>query len=365
MGRNTIEKKSFAVAILLIINVLLTNVVTGFEKTSIVLLPITLIEVALFVSLIPLDDFIKKFIDCMVLIGIVSLIGNVILVVMPNLLSYFPQVINSQGRSSTFLIFGMISDFSMTGAHRNQGIFWEPGAYQVFLCLGYLFELYSKRNGESRKWVCVLFLISLFSTMSTTGIIVAIALIVLTLGRRRGKASIIKMGLIIIITFYVAIKVLPLLGGFWEYTLVTKIDQVLNYQMGVSNEASSRMDSLFYVLQEFLKSPIFGIGKCGYIDLAEKIGHSMFTCTPMNWFAMYGIFWGIFIYRNLWKLFQKITGSYFETSIFLLILCISVFSEEFSTNPFFLILVFYGLSRQKISQNLTGEKNINYENSRN
>lgn len=362
LGRKTFSKNILVTTFLLIVNVFVTNLITGFDLESFLLMSVTLVESAIFVCLIPFEDFVDKFVNCMIAIAVVSLIGNIVLMVLPGMLSFFPQVVNSRQRSSTFLIFGMISDFSMTGAYRNQGIFWEPGAYQVFLCIAYLFVLYSNRERKSKRWICGLFLISMISTVSTTGIIVAVALVILTIGRNKGKASIIKMGVGVVIILFMIMKILPHLEGFWKYTLVTKINQLLNYQAGVSNESSSRMDSVFYVLQAFFESPIFGIGSGGYSLLAEKVGHSMFTCTPVNWIARYGILWGAFIYKNLVKLLKKVTGNYFEAGLVLVILCISVFSEEFSTNIFFLILVFYGMKNGIRVGNIEW---INYENCRN
>lgn len=346
LGRQSISINVLMVSLLLMFNVLVTDLLTGFDWVSFVLMAVTLIEVAIFVCLIPFEDFADKFVKCMTVIAVVSLIGNILLMVAPRILSFFPQIVNSQQRSSTFLIFGMISDFRMTGAYRNQGIFWEPGAYQTFLGFAYLLELYSNHERKKKRWICMLFIISMISTVSTTGIIVVGALVILTIGRNKGKASIIKMGVGFIIVFFVIMWLLPHLEGFWKYTFVTKINQVLNYQMGVSNEASSRMDSVFYVLRAFVESPIFGIGSGGYSLLAEKVGHTMFTCTPVNWIARYGILWGAFVYVNLAKLFKRITGNYFEAGVALVILCISTFSEEFSKNIFFLILIFYGMENR-------------------
>lgn len=339
----TLSRNNLIITLLLIVNVLITGLLTGFDIASFLLTSVTLVEVAIFVSIVPLEEFVDKFIKCMIVIAVVSLVGNIVFMVSPGILSFFPQVVNSSQRSGIFLIFGIISDFRMTGAYRNQGIFWEPGAYQVFLCIAYLFELYSNRENKSKRWVCILFLISMISTVSTTGIIVAAALLILTIGKNKGRTSVIKLGLGLVIVSFIIMKILPHLEGFWKYTLVTKINQLLNYQVGVSNESSSRLDSVFYVLQAFLKSPIVGIGSGGYSALAEKAGHSMFTCTPVNWIASYGILWGAFIYGNLVKLLKVVMGNYFEAGIALVILCISVFSEEFSTNMFFLILVFYGM----------------------
>lgn len=347
LGRNTISKSVLQVFALLFLNVVITQCLTGLNWRSLLMMGITLFEASIFVNVISFKEFRKQFINCMSLIAVVALIGNLVLIFAPSLLSVFPQIVNSHGRSSTFLLFAMISDFRASGAYRNQGIFWEPGAYQVFLCIAYIFELYNKSKHKLHKWILLLYWVSMITTMSTTGFIVAMALLVLTLGKLNSNLSIVKIGIVSILLFFMIMNILPYLNGYWEYMLTEKINQVLNYRMGVGNESSSRIDSVAYVVPAFFRSPIWGIGTQGFINLGEQVGHTMFTCTPVNWIATYGIFWGVFVYRSLWKMLRRFIKTRFEVLVALIIICISVFSEEVSTNIFFVILMFYGITQNR------------------
>lgn len=258
---------------------------SGYNITLLILPVLSLLIACLFYNSVDRNIFKESYISCMTIIAIVSVVSIVIYIIIPSLIEVLPVLRNSKGRIGYFGIFTVVSDFLMTGSHRNQGIFWEPGAFQAFLSLAYIFEL---SNVKQRKWVLISILIAMFSTLSTTGIIVAVLLITFTLSRQRGKTSVIKALCAVIILIAAVYYVVPRLTGFLEYTLVRKIELILNYQAGTSNAASSRMDSILYPLKELFTVAPWGIGRAGYIEIGQKVGHTMFTCTPVNWIVRYG-----------------------------------------------------------------------------
>lgn len=348
LGRNKLSKRKVYFFLILSANVLFTQLITGFNPIIAILTVLILFEACLLSSIIEFETFRDKYVQCLIIISIVSLLANIILLYLPNILNIFPVLTNSKGNQSVFLLFASVSDFRRTGVQRNQGIFWEPGAFQIFLCLAYFFELYRGNSNPPRKWVLLLFIITMFSTISTTGIITAVLLLTFTLVKTKKNSTVIKVGGIAIILLIIVTQILPNLEGFWQFTLVTKINQVLDYQVGVANAASSRMDALVYPFWALLSSPFWGIGTEGFKQLANIVGHSMFTCTPINWFAMYGAFYGIFIYVGLFKGIKSMTQDTLRAAVVLVIICVSLFSENLSTNIIIMIMVFYGISAGKI-----------------
>lgn len=350
-------KKNIYICGVLICNILITHLLTGIQLKSLLLISLILIEGLLISSCVKFESFRDEYIKCMVLISIVSLVGMFLLVKLPGVLNKFPVLTNSSGRSGRFLLFATICDFSGSGSHRNQGIFWEPGAFQVFLCLAYIFQLY-KKDDKNRKWILLLFFLSIISTMSTTGIIVAAMLSLIAISmKKNNKKSIIVFGFLgIILVWLIVTEILPKLDGFLKYTLVTKIEQVLSYIPGIQNEAGSRMDSVYYVGKEFFSSPFWGIGQQGYEKIASSIGHSMFTCTPINWVATYGIFYGITYFRGLKKMISGMTHNGFQTFIVFFTICVSISSEALTSNLLFAILVFYGLKKTYVKRNIYNYK---------
>jgi hypothetical protein len=344
--------QQICVLLLFIIILLSTNFVMGCNLVLMFLLVAKLVQSFLFSEYVPYDDFVDSYILVMELIAVVSLFGYLLLSLDSSLLSIFPSLSNSRGNRAFFMLFGSVSDFRLIGISRNQGIFWEPGAYQFFLCIAYLFEFY--RRGIRRKLILVLFLISMVTTVSTTGIIVAVSLLILTISRTKGNISAFKAFLGILLVVAVSHEVLPQLSGFWKFTLVTKTDQVLNYQTGEKNESASRMESVIYPLKAFSQSPLLGIGTEGYDKLSNIVGHSMFTCTPVNWFAYYGLIWGLLICVGIFRFLNVLIRNKFESFFVFLIICVSSFSEELSSNYMFLIMSFYGI--QHNPRMINGEK---------
>ena len=339
------------VFLFMLFNILITEIITSlmYSEYAPSLLMIGLSAVNLILAFIfsqetYYSDFKENFINCMVAIAGVSLIAFVLYQMEPSIIERFPILVNSNGRVGHFMIFATLSDFSMAGAQRNQGIFWEPGAFQVFLNLAYIFELSSK-NRKPRKWVIVLFLLSVITSYSTTGIIVAVALLAFTLSRHKETTSIIKAMIAVCIVGMALYYIIPKLTGFWQYTLVKKIKMLFDYQVGVSNDSSSRIDSIFYPLVGFLKSPLLGMGSAGIARLANEVGHSMFTCSPINWFAYYGTAYGTLVVIGIWKFFRNIFSNRFEAAVILLIFLVSVSSEALQGNIIVMTICFLGYTR--------------------
>lgn len=305
---------------------------------------LNLVFAFLFAQVIQESKFRDSFINCVVVISCVSLIAFVLYQVLPQMIEIFPELISSKGRSGYFLIFAIPSDFSLAGSHRNQGIFWEPGAFQVFVNLAYIFELSNERR-KPRIWVLALCLMTVLTTYSTTGIITGILLLLFTLCRGKGALGVMRAAMAVTAIGVAIYYILPRLTGFLQYTLVSKLEMILSYQLGAQNAASSRIESILYPVLEFLKSPVWGIGGAGFAELAERVGHSMFTCTPVNWFANYGIFYGSVVLVGLWRFFRKGLSSALETVMITGIFLFSISSEALQSDIIVMAMCFYGFMK--------------------
>ncbi len=340
--------RTMKIFLLMATNIVVTEYVTSFlyqgETFPLKLLAMTLISLALALWLanrMDTETFKKGLVSCMIVISGVSIASYLVYQIVPSVFNLFPALVNTSGRVGRFAVFTIVSDFSMTGAQRNQGIFWEPGAFQMFLVLAYIFELSSKKQ-KTRNWVLALFLAAVITTRSTTGIIVGAFLFIYTISRYRGKMNALKVMAAMLCATVAVFFVLPRLTGFWEYTLVRKLSMVMQYRPGISDQASSRMDSVVYPLWEFLKSPVLGIGTSGYESISEQVGHSMFTCTPVNWLAEYGIFYGVALFYGLWKFFRNCICARFDAIILFFIFLLSISTEAFEMNIILLAMCFWG-----------------------
>ncbi|WP_205450076.1 O-antigen ligase family protein [Clostridium botulinum] len=64
-----------------------------------------------------------------------------------------------------------------TSFHRNSGMFWEPGAYQIFLNLALIFMLDMGLYGKRDKIKIIILIITILTTKSTTGYIVLLIIL--------------------------------------------------------------------------------------------------------------------------------------------------------------------------------------------
>ncbi len=311
-----------------------------------VILTLAKVALAFFVAyFINLESFKRNYIICLLILSVFSLGTFVISLVDNNAFAWAPTLINSSGIEGKFLLFSIYEDFTLSGFQRNQSIFWEPGAFQVFLTIAYIFEI--TNEAPPRKYVLFIFLLSLVSTVSTTGIIVAAALLIYTLGGNNNNTKIIKILLascFLMIGFYLLIPFLP---DHWHYTLIDKIRMLFNYRTNANDSAITRVYSIIYPFSEFVKHPFIGLGEAGVSRIVRITRKTdVFTSTPVNWITRYGILYALLIYSGYIKFFVKISKSKLYGVALFLIMAISAFSETVDRNIVLLALFFYGFKSQ-------------------
>lgn len=338
----TIEKRVMKVVTLIIIIILINYILHGFPEINVIVLNIIdIISSLLVVSCIKETDFKRIFCKIVFLICIFSILGYLLLEIDSNIIIILPKILNSQGRVSYFAFFTMISDFRFTGANRIQGIFWEPGAFQMFIVTSFLLEHFNDFNFKFSFIRKMIYSLALLLTFSTTGIICLCLLWVLILGDSNNKLKWIRILLLGCAAFLFYISISDKLTGFWKYTLVDKVQQILNYKIGVRNQSSSRMDSIILPLK-FFYDPIFGIGENGYKKLSTLVGHTMFTCTPINYIVRYGLIFGIISFVGFYKFIKNRINNKIDLVLTMIVCLISVSTENFMLNPFITVIILYG-----------------------
>lgn len=182
---------------------------------------------------------------------------------------------------------------------RNAGFAWEPGAFASIIIIGIFCNILRKGFTLKDNRYLLLFLITLFTTQSTTGIGILLACSVFWafVNNRKGWA----IALIIFAVFlfiFLPFMQEKILG---EYAVVN--EQVSNVDNVYSHAAYGRMSSFVLSWQEFLRHPILGLG--GFaggtylmqrgidnVALISGIGHLL---------SMYGIIMSLLFFRLLYK----------------------------------------------------------------
>ena len=159
-----------------------------------------------------------------------------------------PYSIFSKSQGGTFTYrnyFNIYYTYSHARIPRLCGLFWEPGAYQIYLNLG-LF-LYYKLNIENKKHLFIL-LISVFFAQSTTGYMIAVIMLALIVIRKQKN-------------YAYTLNVIRILGGICAVAIVLI---AFMYKKSVTNVAGDsyfdRIAQTKLGLELFVENPIFGWG---------------------------------------------------------------------------------------------------------
>ncbi|MEA4964569.1 MAG: O-antigen ligase family protein [Oscillospiraceae bacterium] len=328
-------------SVIVFILALLSNVYnTEHGKTFVILISYYVLAI-LFVGSIDVKKWLSAYAQVMFIIAVASIIIYFLYIFVPRLLSILPVVKNVNGQISHSVLVA-ISPIN----NRNYGLFWEPGAFQTYLTLALLVELF--QNKMQSVFKVIVLCLALITTFSTAGYLV-LALILLCafsdgiFNRAMHKPLrifCIVLIVVAVVAYYIIQYSAPSLYG----TLFGKVERYFQTQSADSS-AGVRISSFVDAFRAFFDNPIFGVGSTNLkaLFLAEY-GHTMTTCTFANWFAMFGFLYGSFMCYGLYS-FTKAFSEKIVTRILLfcvLLACIA--SEDYVLNPSIIIWNLYGFS---------------------
>lgn len=222
--------------------------------------------------------------------------------------------------------------------HRNCGVFWEPGAFQVYLNLALLFELYGLH--EKKKCRILVLSIALLTTISTMGYFVfgLIMISYVSQGENKGK-----------LTALITLGVIALIAGSY---LLPIIDSSFAYKFGLggdglSTNVTSRINPFLLDLHVIRDNP-FGILGVDYYAEVLRVYEVRYmlpfissSCTHTMITVVFGLLPGLYFMYSFWK-FSKIYVSSVFPCILIFIACIAMFAtESFLMYGLYYLLVFY------------------------
>ena len=340
--------KPAIVVLFLSINIFLSSIV-NHERILLAFFYIFPYIVVLFIqSTLSYEDFRSRFIDVMYFLCIVSLLCFAAFILFPSLNSKFSVIGKMGDKYSNLYIFSYRNNF------RNQGMFWEPGAFQTFINLAIMFELSSKNIRKSRL---IVFLITILTTFSTTGYACTLYLVLVYAldfkVHKKNKNRIRYMFLFFGVLLFVFMS-------FWGDLLLSVSSNSTfgklisffgnkEYLLESGNRLSSASIRYFSIVKPiavFFENPILG---CGYNGLSEKIWNYTFgmnTCTFINYFAVYGLAYGVIMLVGYFKNVKILNGSNnpFRNFLLFVFMFLITSTEDYVNNSFFLLLVLYGYS---------------------
>lgn len=245
----------------------------NFEsKTSSCLVLATCLLCALLITeILEFKRFRECYINIIIFLSITS--WMYIPVIYYDFLSPLPDffsIINTE--YSNFILFGVYraelpaylanNNYLVT---RNSGLFWEPGAFQIFVNIGYYFSIIDKRLS---KKIFLIFLITQITISSTIGILVYILLTLLLYLRNRNLLN--NKDKVKILFSAIVISIISVELGIFK-KLVEKFDSSRSSFMSFA----SRINDLILDFKMLKDNIIFGIGY-GNLEMREYFGIQYF-----------------------------------------------------------------------------------------
>lgn len=288
-------------------------------------------------------QFIKYFSDIMLFLAVFSLATHIISIAFPAAVELLPTVVRTGGGSGYYnAVFSVIN--SSYSVKRNFGIFWEPGAFSIYLNLALLFELFYNKPNVKR---IVIFSFTILTTLSTLGVVSMALLYMASLFKNSSKAN---KKIKVIVSVLLLFGIIYFL--FYDMSFVDEVFGKLE-SIGSNTEyetTSVRLDAIKYPGREFLASPIWGIGFQKFLKIQTIYCKDMATFTFINWLCIYGVLGGVIPVLGSIRYFVKF-GDNIITKIILFGLSLFIFStENFVQIMFIYILVFYGLQRKEYEE---------------
>lgn len=160
------------------------------------------------------------------------------------------------GRYNTIAIFNSVLPTSFSTGARNSGMFWEPGAFQGFIMLVPL--LYCdklKQLWKMHKKECIILLIALLTTKSTTGYITFAAFLFLMI-LLNGKINIFVKG--VLITAIIGAFSYMWSQDFMGEKIEAEYKEMQSIQKG--DVSWNRMGAMMIDIENISRHPVIGNG---------------------------------------------------------------------------------------------------------
>lgn len=337
----------------IIIGYLFANTILNFNNgiyvNDVIIIISKLVFVIVIASNISLDDFIYKYVRIMIGLSILSLLCfSFIQITRGGPLPFQAEYRNSSGAVVYSTFYHTVGWQPLNGIHyytlgygyftRNAGIFWEPGAFQVFLNFALVLYLAKDQLFTSDKWKKAYFpilVITVITTLSTTAFICLICNLVFFIFKKE-KVNKKSTKLIIIAIALVAIVLVENYFGVIEEKLTNHgasyITRMTDTTVGLELLVSS--------LDKFLIG--YGVFAKNYlIDLLKSYGVYNISNGLIGFALNIGIIGLLYYLWHFTKTMIKVCNhKIILTCIALFEFCLMASSESIMLAPIFLLFIF-------------------------
>jgi hypothetical protein len=273
----------------------------------------------------------------------------------------FPFGTDTMPRSMIFYTAAGFKDWAYLpelGLYRNSGVFHEPGAYAVFLCLAIAVNMIKNGLLFSKKNIfLILVIITTFSTAGFFSLFIIILLYYLDIKRKvQPFISFILLLLMSIIFYFITTNVF-FLGEKVVNTYQEETSRDLN------SETSGRIFSLRKAILVLTENPITGKGIISSVREDMSLKEDTAGYGFMSFFSSIGIILSVLFIIYFAKGTKRISvffsGSQIFWHILLFSMAINLFSQKFIIDSVFMMILFIGiLKRYSFKTNIRQNTNL-------
>ena len=320
-----------------VISLILPVLYGNYNMKQMIIMVVIWVVGYLVVLFVPYEEFKDIFSLIMTFLAIFSLITFAIKLVSVNLFSWLP-IIEKNGVIYYNAIFAIISSSNFT--LRNFGIFWEPGAFAIFLNIALYFELFENKFNPKKV---LLFFITIISTVSTLGICCIFILFFAFITVNKNFISN-KIKFFVTVATVLCLLCMFVFGD--DYILQAFGKLGILEGSSVNDSTNVRINAIIYPGTAFLQNPILGVGYNDFLFIQERFCEDMATCSFLNLLCLFGLVGGLLPIIGCIRFFV-VNNQTFFTKCFLLGFALLLFStENFILCITFYIIVFYGFTKK-------------------
>ena len=228
-------------------------------------------------------EFLNKYTNIITIIVVVSLVMYIFRNFLASHQAGFPVVEGQAVSYTNFYIYLYCRELP----NRNCAIFWEPGAFAVFIGAAMYTTLITNKKNKILR--LIVYIVALFTTQSTLAYTIILFAVLMYLVQRNNNAGVFQKILIGILMTSIVLLVMD------EFDVFQNIQEKLF--TGIETNASSRARNIAQLidLRVISKSPIIGVGFNEYFNQVRVIG----TLFGQNWtmaantFTFMGAIFGI------------------------------------------------------------------------
>lgn len=350
-NKGRISSKAASIVMVVLLLQFITYLFTGFPNfAQYGLSLINYLTIVVLVSSFDFQEYAICYSNILLVICLASILCYILISLGIPFYHYFPILTNSAGTSAHFLVLTDIWTLgsSSNGFNRAMGIFWEPGAFQAMITFAGIVDLYRDIPRKFLNYRMIIYCLTIIITFSSTGYISLILLILLFV-KTKTRHSMIYLTIVCLAGFFLLAYLYTTSSGFLFHTMFGKFEAVETVLSGGEATASesTRVESVIYPLKKFIESPIIGYGTAGEEQMTRELQHSMFTCTIINYFAKFGLLYGLIHMVGFYKLLKLNKKGILEALFLSLLVVVTTISEAFDYNPVLEICMLYGYMKTK------------------